>query len=193
MGSLRKTLNIILFTSLLPCSAWARWGSLLSGFYWVDNFAPTSTQTSQSRYNYSFEVHWNSEKWKWLAIGGGLLGVGESYFKGSETRNYSSQDYGLIVTAFLDRRQTTSLSLAYNPVASGTFEETGAAGKLWSGTSMLLRGNYEFELNRRFHFGVHLNYYSASYTTEQQGSVVRSISSQRSGVSPSGSLIYWFQ
>lgn len=192
MVSFKKAVNILTFIVAVPCFCEARVGAALAGFYWADSFTPTSTESSQSRYNYSFDLQWNFEKVKWLAVGVGILGLGESFQNGRESRNFSTQDYGLLVSAYLDRKRALSFTFIYNPVASGVFEETAAKEKFWSGSSLVLRGSYAFEFNRRFQIGVHLSHYAADYTSEQQERVTRSISAQRTVLSPSTSLIYWF-
>ena len=106
---------------------------------------------------------------------------------GTTKSSLSSLDMGPFLKWVIDRKRTFALSLGYNILATGSYNNGSQNAEL-SGTSILASFDITPEVSENLYIGVKFNYLAMSYAKSVVGSASSDVSYSRTVIFPSLSI-----
>lgn len=158
----------------------------VDALYLTDSFSTAST-ADHSRTYYALDLIANLDNKNTYYAGFHVHQYAFSDTMGTTKSTLSSLDMGPFLKWVIDRKHTYALSLGYNILASGSYNNGSSTSDL-TGTSILASFDITPEVSENLFIGVKFNYYAISYNKSVTTSTSSDVSYTRNVIFPSLSI-----
>lgn len=187
----RSAVLACLFTFMMPSLPAAAF-SLDSNLFYLSDALDVSSSTTATKMFMDFSVNLDLSKKGDFTIGWAYSIITLSdEVSGTETQ-FGLTEMGPRFGYYMDKERLWGLFLTYNLQARADYK-SGSTDVEWRGSSYKMEIGYRPELTERLHAGMHLIYYTASFSEQLSGSTTFSlVSNSRAIIYPAFTISYRF-